>query len=108
MRCLSGNCWCPPSGTVGQRFPSRHHKRDHEERLKMSNQPTTSYTVAHYIIDRLAALGVRHVFNVPGNYSAQFLMTAQASGKLVCVGTTNEMEAGYAADAQARLNGIGV
>ena len=52
---------------------------------------------------RLAALGARHVFSVPGNYSAQFLITAQASGKLVCVGTTNEMEAGYAADAQARL-----
>src|SRR5215510_9031413 len=74
----------------------------------MSDQPTTTYTVANYIVDRLAALGARHVFNVPGNYSAQFLITADASGKLVGVGTTNEMEAGYAADAQARLNGIGV
>jgi indolepyruvate decarboxylase len=74
----------------------------------MSDQSTTTYSVANYIVDRLAALGARHVFNVPGNYNAQFLITAQASGKLVCVGTTNEMEAGYAADAQARLNGIGV
>jgi indolepyruvate decarboxylase len=74
----------------------------------MSDQPTTPYTVANYIVDRLAALGARHVFNVPGNYTAQFLITAHASGKLVCVGTTNAMEAGYAADAQARLNGIGV
>jgi indolepyruvate decarboxylase len=74
----------------------------------MSDHSTTAYTVANYIVDRLIALGARHVFNVPGNYSAQFLITAQASGKLVCVGTTNEMEAGYAADAQARLNGIGV
>lgn len=74
----------------------------------MSEQSIPAYTVANYIVDRLAALGARHVFNVPGNYSAQFLISAQASGKLVCVGTTNEMEAGYAADAQARLNGIGV
>jgi indolepyruvate decarboxylase len=74
----------------------------------MSDQPTTAYTVANYIVDRLAALGARHIFNVPGNYNAQFLITAHASGKLVCVGTTNEMEAGFAADAQARLNGIGV
>jgi indolepyruvate decarboxylase len=74
----------------------------------MSDQSITTYSVANYIVDRLAALGARHVFNVPGNYSAQFLITAHASGKLVCVGTTNEMEAGYAADAQARLNGIGV
>ncbi len=74
----------------------------------MSDKPTVAYTVANYIVDRLAALGARYIFNVPGNYSAQFLITAHASGKLVCVGTTNEMEAGYAADAQARLNGIGV
>jgi indolepyruvate decarboxylase len=74
----------------------------------MTEQPQQPYTVAEYIVDRLAALGVRHVFHVPGNYSAQFLITAQASGKLVCIGTTNEMEAGYAADAYARLRGIGV
>jgi TPP-dependent 2-oxoacid decarboxylase len=74
----------------------------------MDDQSTTTYSVANYIVDRLAALGARHVFNVPGNFSAQFLSAAHASGKLMCVGTTNEMEAGYAADAQARLNGIGV
>jgi indolepyruvate decarboxylase len=66
------------------------------------------YTVARYIIDRLYGLGVRHIFQVPGNYTAQFLIQAEASGRLRCVGTTNEMEAGYAADAYARLNGIGV
>lgn len=66
------------------------------------------YTVAQYIIDRLTALGVKHIFQVPGNYTAQFLLRAQRSGRIQCVGTTNEMEAGYAADAYARLHGIGV
>jgi indolepyruvate decarboxylase len=74
----------------------------------MPEQPQQLYTVTDYIVDRLAALGVRHVFHVPGNYSAQFLIAAQESGKLTCIGTTNEMEAGYAADAYARLQGIGV
>lgn len=66
------------------------------------------YTVAKYIVDRLAALGVGHVFQVPGNYTAQFLLEAERSGKLKCIGTTNEQEAGYAADAYARLYGLGV
>ncbi len=66
------------------------------------------YTVARYIVDRLYALGVRHLFQVPGNYSAQFLLEAQQSGKIDCIGTTNELEAGYAADAYARTWGLGV
>ncbi|MGD9617642.1 MAG: thiamine pyrophosphate-binding protein, partial [Alphaproteobacteria bacterium] len=67
-----------------------------------------SYTIAEHIVNRLAALGAAHVFAVPGNYTAQFLQVAYASGKLAYIGTTNEMEAGYAADAYARLRGIGV
>lgn len=66
------------------------------------------YTVANYIIDRLSALGVKHLFTVPGNYCAEFLIAAQQSNKINCIGTTNEMEAGYAADAYSRLCGIGV
>jgi indolepyruvate decarboxylase len=48
------------------------------------------------------------LFQVPGNYTAQFLNRVQASGKIRCVGTINELEAGYAADAYARLRPIGV
>jgi len=66
------------------------------------------YTVADYLVDRLAALGASHLFHVPGNYTAQFLGRAQASGKIQCVGAVNELEAGYAADAYARLRPIGV
>ena len=67
-----------------------------------------TYTVADYIVDRLAALGVGHLFAVAGNYTATFLITAQSSGKIACIATTSEMEAGYAADAYARLKGLGV
>jgi len=74
------------------------------------------YTIADYIFDRLVALGARHLFTVPGNYCAEFLVTAERrsreaaddDGRLTCIGTTNEMEAGYAADAYARLRGLGV
>lgn len=66
------------------------------------------YTVANYIIDRLSALDVKDLFTVPGNYCAEFLIAAQKSNKINCIGTTNEMEAGYAADAYSRLCGLGV
>src|SRR4051794_14698240 len=66
------------------------------------------YTIADYLIDRLAALGAGHLFQVPGNYTAKFLNRAQKSGKIRCIGTINELEAGYAADAYARLRPIGV
>ncbi len=62
---------------------------------------TTS--IANYIIDRLAALGARHIFGVPGNYTAQFLSAIEQDKRLTYVGTTNELEAGYAADALSRL-----
>ena len=64
-------------------------------------------TVAEYIAIRLKQLGAEHLFCVPGNYSAEFLLAAQKAG-IECVGTTNELEAGYAADAYSRYKGIGV
>jgi indolepyruvate decarboxylase len=64
-------------------------------------------TVKDYLVSRLDALGGRHLFTVPGNYNAEFLLAA--AKRLECIGTTNELEAGYAADAYARLTGrIGV
>src|SRR5688572_2910295 len=72
-------------------------------------QSAAEYTVADYIVDRLHALNGTHVFCVARDYTADFLITAEASGKLKCIGTTNELEAGYAADAYARFPGrVGV
>jgi indolepyruvate decarboxylase len=72
----------------------------------MANTTDGRYTIADHIIMRLAALGAKHVFCVPGNYCAGFLDALP--NRLEYIGTTNEMEAGYAADAYARLRGIGV
>jgi indolepyruvate decarboxylase len=72
----------------------------------MTNTTDGRYTIADHIVTRLAALGAKHVFCVPGNYCAGFLDALP--NRLEYIGTTNEMEAGYAADAYARLRGIGV
>lgn len=33
----------------------------------------TAYSVADYLLDRLAGCGVGHLFGVPGDYNLQFL-----------------------------------
>jgi len=64
------------------------------------------YTVSSYLIDRLLDVGVRHAFGVPGDYVLDFLDHVMVSD-LEWVGTCNELDAGYAADGYARLNGAG-
>ena len=63
-------------------------------------------TIGSYLIQRLQDYGVRHVFGIPGDFVLQFYDQLDKS-PLEVVGTTREDCAGYAADAYARVNGIG-
>ncbi len=63
-------------------------------------------TIGTYLIDRLKDLGLRHMFGIPGDYILSFFKLIEAS-PIEMVVTTNELCAGYAADAYARVNGIG-
>jgi|CXWK01.1.fsa_nt_gi TPP-dependent 2-oxoacid decarboxylase len=63
-------------------------------------------TVATYLLQRLKEAGLKHAFGVPGDYALTFMDRLIASG-IEFVGTCNELNAGYAADAYARINGIG-
>lgn len=63
-------------------------------------------TVALYLIERLKQAGLQHAFGVPGDYVLTFMDRLIESG-IDLVGTCNELNAGYAADAYARINGIG-
>lgn len=64
------------------------------------------YTVGSYLVERLQQAGVREVFGVPGDYVLG-LMDRIVESPLRLVGTCNELNAGYAADAYARVNGVG-
>ncbi|MDO4897830.1 MAG: alpha-keto acid decarboxylase family protein [Rothia sp. (in: high G+C Gram-positive bacteria)] len=66
-----------------------------------------TYTVSDYLLDRLAELGVRDIFGVPGDFNLQFLDHVVAHEGIEWVGNANELNAGYAADGYARVNGIG-
>ncbi|KAL1857825.1 hypothetical protein Plec18167_001773 [Paecilomyces lecythidis] len=61
--------------------------------------------VAEYLFRRLHEVGVRSVHGVPGDYNLVALDYIPKVG-LHWVGSTNELNAGYAADGYARLKGI--
>ncbi|MCH7959861.1 MAG: alpha-keto acid decarboxylase family protein [Candidatus Hydrogenedentes bacterium] len=64
-------------------------------------------TVGGYLIQRLEELNVKHVFGVPGDYVLGFYDMLVES-KMDLIGTCTEAGAGFAADAYARVNGLGV
>ncbi|WP_413935373.1 alpha-keto acid decarboxylase family protein [Nitrospira sp. BLG_1] len=63
-------------------------------------------TIGSAVLDRLHHLGVRHIFGIPGDYVLSLYQLIEAS-PIKHVGTTREDCAGFAADAYARINGIG-
>src|SRR6266850_7458070 len=65
-----------------------------------------SPNIGHYLIDRLYEHGVRHVFGIPGDYVLGFYDQLVRS-KLQIVNTCDEQGAGFAADAYARVKGLG-
>ncbi|GAA3716755.1 alpha-keto acid decarboxylase family protein [Salinicoccus jeotgali] len=64
------------------------------------------YTVSDYLLDRLSELGIRHMFGVPGDYNLAFLDDVIDHEGMEWVGNRNELNAAYAADGYARINGI--
>lgn len=63
-------------------------------------------SIGAYLIKRLGDYGVRHVFGIPGDYVLSFYAMLER-GPLQTIGCTREDCAGFAADAYARINGIG-
>lgn len=67
---------------------------------------TPTLTVAQYLGRRLRSLGVEHLFGVPGDFTLTLLDSILADGVLTWVGSPNELNAGYAADAYSRTRGL--
>lgn len=67
----------------------------------------SKWTVARYLATRFQELGVSKVFGVPGNHLGPFLSTMHKETDVRWVGCTNEINGGYAADAYARVTGLG-
>ncbi len=67
-----------------------------------------SQNVASYLIQRLYDHDVRHIFGVPGDFVLGFYQELIQSNKLKVINTCDEQGAAFAADAYARINGLGV
>ncbi|KAJ5634220.1 Thiamine pyrophosphate enzyme C-terminal TPP-binding [Penicillium herquei] len=63
-----------------------------------------SIKLADYLFTRLQQLGVDSIFGVPGDYNLRLLDYVVPAG-LHWVGNCNELNAAYAADGYARMNG---
>jgi indolepyruvate decarboxylase len=66
----------------------------------------TGTSVADYLIEQLYAGGVHHIFGVPGDYVLGFYDKLSRS-KLKVINMSDEQSAGFAADAYARVRGLG-
>jgi indolepyruvate decarboxylase len=73
----------------------------------MSSNSSRRMKIGDFLLRRLAEAGVRHLFGVPGDYNLELLQQLQDSGALKWIGTCSELNASYAADGYARLNGLG-
>lgn len=66
-----------------------------------------SEAIGDYLIRRLIEQGIGHVFGVPGDFVLAFFKRLEDS-PLQVVNTCDEQGAGFAADAYARLRGLGI
>jgi TPP-dependent 2-oxoacid decarboxylase len=67
----------------------------------------TKQKIADYICQRIEKAGVSHTFGIPGDFILPFY-AAQTRSSIKTVVMTHEPSVGYAADAYARLRGLGV
>jgi indolepyruvate decarboxylase len=73
----------------------------------ISSNPTRRMKIGDFLLRRLEEAGIRHLFGVPGDYNLELLQQLQDAGTLKWIGTCSELNASYAADGYARLNGLG-
>jgi indolepyruvate decarboxylase len=64
-------------------------------------------SIGTFLLRRLQEVGIRHIFGVPGDYSLALMQQLEDRGEPAWIGNCNELNASYATDAYARINGIG-
>jgi indolepyruvate decarboxylase len=64
-------------------------------------------SIGNFLLRRLQEAGIRHIFGVPGDYNLEFMQQLEDRGEPAWIGNCNELNASYATDAYARINGLG-
>ena len=60
-------------------------------------------TIGEYLLDRLKAYKIEHIFGVPGDYNLGLLDFIEDDKELQWIGNCNELNAAYAADGYGRI-----
>jgi indolepyruvate decarboxylase len=63
--------------------------------------------IGNFLLRRLQEAGIRHIFGVPGDYNLELMQQLEDRGEPAWIGNCNELNASYATDAYARINGLG-
>src|SRR5215475_1705018 len=64
-------------------------------------------SIGDFLLRRLQEAGIRHIFGIPGDYNLGLMQQLEDRNGPAWIGNTNELNASYATDAYARINGIG-
>src|SRR5215813_4693662 len=64
-------------------------------------------SIGNFLLRRVQEAGIRHIFGVPGDYNLELMQQLEDRGQPAWIGNCNELNASYATDAYARINGIG-
>ena len=65
----------------------------------------TKIKVTDYLIKQLNSLGIEEIFGLPGDYNFDIVEAIERNKNVNWIGSTNELNAGYAADGYARIKG---
>jgi TPP-dependent 2-oxoacid decarboxylase len=93
-----------PAKRTSRKASTRATKRRQSSQQAAKNG--APQTIGRYLIQRLQDYGVKDVFGIPGDFVLHFYGMLEESPIRV-IGTTREDCAGYAADAYARVHGLG-
>jgi indolepyruvate decarboxylase len=63
--------------------------------------------IGDFLLRRLQEVGIKHIFGVPGDYNLELMQQLENRGEPAWIGNCNELNASYATDGYARINGIG-
>src|SRR5207253_1491066 len=96
----------PTLNEVHRGFPGSWKIMSRLSEAVPSSRSITGLSIGGYLIRRLQDYGVRHVFGIPGDYVLTFYKMLSES-PIQTVNCTREDCAGFAADAYARVNGMG-
>tara|TARA_Y100000034_G_scaffold43496_3_gene53097 strand:- start:21548 stop:23176 length:1629 start_codon:yes stop_codon:yes gene_type:complete len=63
--------------------------------------------VSDFLVERIENTGIKHIFGVPGDYVLDLYSKFWESELIEVINSTDENHAGFAADAYARVTGVG-